>query len=92
MKRTKIFVTVLLVSTVFLMNGCSKKEKTTDNCVTLSVKLSNAYSAFAANQTQATCEAYVQAIDNYLNGCDLIDAVTRAEYEDWRDSENCSDF
>jgi hypothetical protein len=49
MKRSTIYLVLILVSTLFLFDGCAKKtENKADNCATLSESVSNASSAWIA--------------------------------------------
>ena len=91
MKRSKIYLVLILVSTLFLFDGCAKKtENKADDCTTLAQKASDAADAFVVSQTEATCEAYVQSIQDYYNGCDLIPAATKQSYDAWLASIDCS--
>ncbi len=90
MKRTKIYIVLVLICTIFLINGCSKKEKTADNCATLSTAASDALTAYSANPNSTTCEAFVQAINNYYQGCDLIPASVKQSYDVWLQQVDCS--
>jgi len=93
MKKSKIYIVALLLSSVFFITGCSKdKDDNTkaDNCSTLGDAASNAASAFVSNPTEQTCTAYIQAIHDYYDGCTLIDAATRNTYDAWLEQVDCS--
>ena len=91
MKRSKIYIVLVLISALFLFDGCKKKtEDKADDCTSLSENASNASQAFITNPSEATCEAYVQAIHDLYNGCTAISAAIKDNYDAWLASVDCS--
>jgi len=80
-----------MLGMVFLINGCSKKDSTNnvDNCASLLTSFTNAYTAFATNQTQQTCNAYIQALRNYVNGCATLTPAQKQSYNQELNSADC---
>ncbi len=97
MKTKKLYLLVLLVSSVFILNTCSKNdndnEPTTDNCEVLIDAVSNAVITYSNNPTRETCENAVDAISDFYEGCTAAEwAAQRDEYEQWLDDVDCSEF
>lgn len=93
MKKIKLSVLVLIFSMAFLVT-CNKDDdnKKTDRCPALATDVSSALTAFAQNPTQATCEAYIEAIHDYYDGCTLITAAERAQLDAALSGTNCTGF
>jgi uncharacterized lipoprotein YajG len=92
MKRMKIFGVLMMLSMVFLINGCSKKDNKVDNCSALATSFTNAASAFTSNPTKQTCDAYIQALKNYVNGCATLTPSLKQTYDQILNAQNCSGF
>lgn len=76
---------------MFLFSDCAKKtENKTNDCEALADAAATASTAFVSNPTEATCQAYVQAIHDYYTGCDLIPDATKQAYDAWLASADCS--
>lgn len=80
------------LSVVMIMSTCKKEDKKTDNCTELANKVTAAADAFSANMSEATCEAYFEAIEDYYDGCALIPPAQKALYDDILESWDCSGF
>jgi len=91
MRKMTLYILLVLAGIVFTMDGC-KKEKKVDNCATLSAAASDAAEAFIANMNQETCEAYVDAIQDFYDGCATITPALRAQYDAALESMECSGF
>lgn len=92
MKRTKIYVVLLLLVSVFILNSCKKDEKKTLSCDELATNYTAAALAFAFGPTEATCTAYEKAISDYLNGCGLLTAQEKADLQASLDENDCSQY
>ena len=92
MKKIRIISLMGLLSMLFLINGCAKKDdkKNSDNCAALTNAASAAATAYVTNTAEATCNAFVKAVQDLENGCSLIDASTKATYDDFVANANCS--
>lgn len=69
--KTRILSFVVMFAVAILVGSC-KKDSILDpfsNCDKLANDFSNAYQAYISNPSQATCEAFVDAYEDYLNGC-----------------------
>jgi hypothetical protein len=58
----------------------------------LTNNVESAATAFGNNPTQATCEAYYNAVQDYLDGCKTIAPGTKDQYDAWLNSIDCSIF
>lgn len=93
MKKTRLYLALVLVSTLFLFGGCSKKsDNKVENCDALSQTAVDAATAFGANPTEATCQAYVNAIQDLYDGCSTISASAKQAYDQFLASADCSGF
>ncbi|MBN2213703.1 MAG: hypothetical protein JW723_05615 [Bacteroidales bacterium] len=85
MKRTKIYIILMLLGMVFLFDGCSKKDKDDDGpnltCDQLVEDYLDAYNAFFVEQnfTEAACNAWKDALMDMLNGCPTLPAYYNRE-------------
>lgn len=79
--------------TVAMLVGSCKKDSITPfgNCDNLAAAVSTAASNFTSNPTEATCEAYRDALQDYINGCAGW-GLYNALYQDVIDDLNCSDY
>ena len=69
MKKLKIYLALLAISTLFLLSACKKPK----SCSELLTDYSAAVSAWLMNQTQQTCEDLVNAASEYLDHCSPAD-------------------
>ena len=92
MKKIKIFSVLVMLSMLFLINGCAKKEKNVlgNDCSTLSTAYSNAVTAWTANQNQQTCTNMYNALKDYVDGCSILTPAQRQSFNDMLNLENCS--
>ncbi len=86
MKKFKIYLVLLAISTLFILSSCTKKK----SCTELESDISSAAAAFGTNPTQQTCEDYFDAIHDYYDGCETVPASVRASYDAWLNSVDCS--
>jgi hypothetical protein len=90
MKKFNIAVLLVLFGMSVVISGCKKTKE--DNCLNLTNNVEAALTAFGNNPTQATCEAYYNAMQDYIDGCKTITPATKAYYEDLLSSTDCSVF
>lgn len=94
MKRTKIYIFLMLLGMVFLFDGCSKKDDddgpTGKSCEELADDYYNAVVAFSTNPTEATCNAFEDAVEDYLNGCAILSLAQKQELQQALDENDCS--
>jgi hypothetical protein len=93
MKKFRFFFFLTLLCSAFILINCKKSDSNNDlngNCEALADDASNAASDFIANMSEATCNDYVDAIDDYYNGCDLIPQSEKDSYDQWLNSVDCS--
>jgi hypothetical protein len=94
MKRTKIYIFLMLLGMVFLFDGC-KKDKDDDgpvgkSCEELADDYYNAVVAFTTNPTEATCNAFEDAVEAYLSGCAILTPAQKQELQQALDENDCS--
>ena len=86
MKKLKLYLALFAISTLFILSACTKKK----SCDELATEVSDAATAFGLNPSQQTCEDYVDAIQNYYDGCSTVPASVRASYDQWLNSVDCT--
>ncbi|MGD2034365.1 MAG: hypothetical protein PVF73_04870 [Bacteroidales bacterium] len=94
-KINRILIPFILIMLIFSLSSCKKTKDVLDggdNCDELVDDLSAAITEFSLDPTsQEKCEAYVQALENYLNGCSTgLTPAQRQEYQDQIDEADCS--
>jgi len=73
--------------------SCKKDEiSNTEKCDQLIVTYQQAVSDYAVNPNTETCEAFVQALENYINGCSILTAMQRQEFQEEIDGADCSQY
>ncbi len=93
MKKCSSFFSVVLIALALLsFSSCKKtKDALTYNCDELANDFITTYQAYLMNPTQENCEAFVQAFDDYLDGCGTsLTPAQRQEYQDAVDAVDCS--
>jgi hypothetical protein len=93
MKKIKIFSVLMILSMVFLINGCAKKEKNIingGNCDALLTAYSNALTAFSTNQTKENCTNVYNTLKDYVNGCATLSAADKKNFNDQLATDFCS--
>jgi hypothetical protein len=90
MKKNKMYFIGVLVCTVLTLAACAKAKE--DRCSELETKMTDAGTAFGNNMSEATCNDYINAIQDYYDGCDNIPASVRATYDSYLDNYDCSIF
>lgn len=96
MKRTKIYIFLMLLGMVFLFDGC-KKDKDDDgpigkSCEELATDYVNAYTTFAGAMTEANCEAWKDALEDFIKGCPVYAGYNMEELQQELDEIDCSQF
>jgi hypothetical protein len=92
MKKSSISILLVVSAVVFVLLGCKKDNKVTDRCPELASAVSDAVTAFTTNPSESTCNAYVESIHDYYDGCTLITAAERASLDAALESMDCSQF
>ena len=86
----------MLLSMVFLFNGCSKKDKDddglNDRCDELYTDWYNKLITLSTNPTEANCEAYKDALQDFIEGCTYYTGINRAELQQELDEIDCSEY
>ena len=90
MKKFNIALLLVLFGIAMMVNGCKKTKE--DNCDNLIDDIESAATAFGNNPTEATCEAYYDAIQDYYDGCAAIPPALKQQYDAWLDAVDCSVF
>jgi hypothetical protein len=94
MKRLKIILALTLICTAFLLSDCKKTKNDilnpAGNCNTLSTKFSDAFSAYLSDPSVANCQAYVQTLKDYVNGCAALTQAEKDTYNASIDATDCS--
>jgi hypothetical protein len=60
------------------------------NCGKLAENYTNAWTAYAQNQSTANCQAALKSLDEYVNGCSILTADQRREYNQSKSELNCN--
>ena len=81
MKKFSISLLLGLAGLVFVVNGCRKV-----NCTELATEVTNTAYEYAFNPTTANCEAYADAVREYVDKCTPAD---RGYYDDILDDLDC---
>jgi len=96
MKRSKIYILLVVLGMVFLFDGCSKKDKDDGvvnlTCEQLANNYINAATVFnePGNQTEANCEAWKDALEDFVNGCDYYAGYNKEELQQTLSQIDCS--
>jgi hypothetical protein len=95
MKRSKIYILLMVLGMVFMFDGCSKKDKDSDvalDCEQLANNYVNAWTAFITegNQTEANCEAWKDALEAFINGCDYYTGYNKEDLQQQLSEIDCS--
>ena len=91
--KSRIF-SFLIIFTIAMLVGSCKKDSVLNplgNCDNLATAVSQAANVFIANPTVATCEAYKDALQNYIDGCTGY-AYYNAAYQGAIDDLDCTDY
>ena len=72
------------------MNSCNKDDSNPVNCVNLLENISVAQAAFINDMSVENCNAYKDALKEWLDNCDGIVAGQREVYQEAYDELNCS--
>jgi len=76
---------------LLLFSSCKKSDDIAVNCEELGNAFINTYQEYLMNPTQENCEAFIQAAEDYLNGCaTTLTPAQRQEYQDAIDNVDCS--
>lgn len=96
MKKFRTLFFIVALGIVLLpVNSCKKATdplNPTDNCDALTEAYLAALNAWVADPSEATCEAYVDAVDNLVNGCSYLTAAERAEFNSELEEIDCSQY
>jgi len=81
---------LLLISISFF--SCDKKtEPELNNCVALAEAYTVALTAYLYDQTNSQkCEEFLQAAQDYIDGCDILTPGQKAEIQEQIDEADCS--
>ena len=91
MKKRLLFGLILVFSVAIVgVLSCDDEVKDTLNCTELAAKVSTAAAAFSANATASTCNDYKEAIQDYIDGCDILTDQEVADLELTLDGLDCS--
>jgi hypothetical protein len=74
------------------MNGCKKKEEKSLSCEELLTNYSTTLTAFITTPTEATCDAFEKAAQDYLNGCALLSPAEKQQVQQSLDENDCSEY
>jgi hypothetical protein len=84
----------MLVLVIFLFNGCKKDKDDGSNlnCDQLYANYTNALTAFLTTPSEATCNAFEDAVQDYLNGCAVLTPAQKQELQQALDENDCSEY
>jgi hypothetical protein len=91
--KTKILSFIVMFAIAILVGSCKKDSilNPYGNCDNLAIAVSTAASNFSSNPTVANCEAYKDALQDYVNGCAGY-TLYNAAYQDAINDLDCSDY
>ena len=90
--KVKILSFFVMFAVAMLVGSCKKDSIIPGvNCTNLATAVSTAASNFSSNPTVANCEAYKDALQDYVNGCAGL-AIYNAAYQNALDDLDCSDY
>lgn len=87
----KLKLLLVLATFALVFTACRKKAGPL-NCAAASVRYSENFSDFYANQTKGNCEAVKKSIKDLYQSCSTLTAADREDYEDFEESFDCSDY
>jgi hypothetical protein len=87
MKKFRLYILSAFALTAFIFSGCAPKA---DRCNELYDGISVAITAFSSNPSEASCNDYKNAINDYYDGCGAISASTRASLDAALQSMDCT--
>jgi hypothetical protein len=87
MKKFKVYLVLALISMVFVFNSCNKVSE--KNCDELSNNFTSASTAFGTNPSEATCNDYKAAWDDWMDGCP-VSAAYIDQFEALMESIDCT--
>ena len=94
MKKMRTFISIVILGFVLLSsNSCKKATDPFTNpqdCDDLINAYSAAINAYVVDQTEANCEAYVDALSNLVNNCDILSAQDKQQYNEELANMDCS--
>jgi hypothetical protein len=93
-RRTKVLSFLILFAIAMLVSSCKKDPlnplNPLGNCDQLAADFSEAYNAYLTSPSVATCEAFVDAYEDYINGCASW-AGWNPAYDNMLDNVDCSE-
>jgi 6-phosphogluconate dehydrogenase (decarboxylating) len=96
MKKFRTLISIVVFSIIMLsVNSCKKATDAinpTDNCDELMDAYTVALNAWVSTPSETTCEAYVDALDKLINGCAILTAAQRAEFNNQLEDADCSQY
>lgn len=83
MKNFPKFSVFVVAIGLILSYSCKKDDAvvSVDACAANSTLVSNAATVFANSPTKTNCEAYLVAVNKYLDNCPGITTAQRAQYK-----------
>ncbi|MCB0501260.1 MAG: hypothetical protein KDD32_01150 [Bacteroidetes bacterium] len=101
MKKIKLFMLTAVVALGFGISSCGGDGAGgvgTQKCSDAAQAWVTAASNFTFNvgtDTEAECEAWKSAFNNFVNKCNVLDYISQEDYQDYLDqldNFDCSDF
>jgi hypothetical protein len=84
-------IALFLITFIFLSNGCKKDETavSVDACVANADLVSKTATTFSTAPTKTNCEAYIAAVNKYLDSCPGLTTAQRADYKNQLAQTKC---
>ena len=92
MKKLNYFITAVLMSIACVsLNSCKKAaDILSGDCNHLIEAYTDAANAYTLDPSVENCEAYVDALEDYVNGCAILTAQQKQEFQNDINNADCS--
>ena len=91
MKKRFLYLTVTFLAVLSLLLTACKKESSVKSCEELLEAYSSTLMEYSLDPTNsAKCQAFVDALTEYIHDCATIPAAQRQEYENQLSEIDCS--
>ena len=94
MKKSITYLAMAAIAVTLSLSSCKKSDDDTTagkSCDDLIEIYTNAYLTYISDQTEENCEAFLDATQDVLNGCNtLLTASQRQEYQNAINNTDCS--
>ena len=83
---------ILMSISIFSCDKDKDTEPDVNQCVVLGEAYVEALTAYINDPTSEKCENFVQAAQDYINGCAILTPAQKAEIQEQLDEADCSNL